>query len=138
MFVLKVLAAAAVISLASWLAGRAPILAGFLVALPISTAIVLPMAYLEHDSAENTFLLARSIALAVPMTLVFFVPFLAAERLALGFWQAYGLSFVCLGAALGVHRLLATLLFAGARRGAHGRARLMYPGRAGHRGSVRP
>ena len=47
-FVLKAVIAGCLVSFASWLAGRTPVLAGFLVALPISTAILLPMAYVEH------------------------------------------------------------------------------------------
>lgn len=113
MFVVKVLVAACVISLASGLSGRWPALAGFLVALPVSTAIVLPMSYLEHGSLESTVALARSIALAVPLTLTFFLPFVFGERLGLGFWQAYPLAFACLALAFGIHRLAASLLGVG-------------------------
>jgi len=103
-FVIKALIAGSVISFASWLAGRMPIVAGFLVALPISTAILLPMAYIEHGSFEQTVVLAKSVAVAVPLTLSFFVPFFLAGRLGLGFWTAYPLAFVCLGAGFWVHR----------------------------------
>lgn len=109
-FVLKAVIAGCVVSFASWLAGRSPVLAGFLVALPISTAILLPMAYMEHGNFAQVVVLARSIALAVPLTLVFFVPFLVAQRLGWSFWVAYPLAFVCLGAGFLVHRLVAGLL----------------------------
>lgn len=105
-FVIKALVAGFIISFASWMAGRMPILAGFLVALPISTAILLPMSYLEHGSFEQTVVLAKSVAVAVPLTLSFFVPFFLASRLGLGFWAAYPLAFVCLGAGFLVHRAL--------------------------------
>ena len=109
-FVLKAVVAGCVISFASWLAGRTPVLAGFFVALPISTAILLPMAYMEHGSSSQVVDLARSVAVAVPLTLFFFVPFFLAERFQLGFWFAYGLAFVCLGGAFGAHRWLMGLL----------------------------
>jgi hypothetical protein len=109
-FVLKAVIAGCVVSFASWLAGRTPVLAGFLVALPISTAILLPMVYAESGSFAQTVQVARSVAVAVPITLLFFAPFFLAERLALGFWTAYPLAFVCLGAGFLVHRALMNLL----------------------------
>lgn len=110
-FLLKAVIAGCIVSFASWLAGRAPVMAGFLVALPISTAILLPMSYTEHGSFENTVLLAKSIAVAVPLTLTFFVPFFLASRLGLGFWTAYPLAFLCLGVGYGLHRFVMSLLF---------------------------
>jgi len=109
-FVLKAVVAGCVVSFASWLAGRTPVLAGFFVALPISTAILLPLAYFESGSFAQTALVARSVAVAVPLTLLFFVPFFFAERLGLGFWLAYCLAFVFLGAGFFVHRALMGLL----------------------------
>lgn len=86
-------------------------LAGFLVALPISTALVLPMAYVQHGDVGDVALMARSIAVAIPLTLSFFVPFFVVERFNLGFWVAYGLAFVCLGIGFGIHRLVVSLFF---------------------------
>ena len=43
-FVLIVLISATAISFASWLSGRSPALAGFPVAMPLATLIVLPSA----------------------------------------------------------------------------------------------
>jgi hypothetical protein len=68
------------------------------------------MAYVEHGSFSQVVDLARSVAVAVPLTLFFFVPFFLAERFQLGFWFAYGLAFVCLGGAFGAHRWLMGLL----------------------------
>ena len=110
-FAIKVVVSGVVIASASWLSGRAPVLAGFFVALPISTAIVLPMSYIEHGSVANTTLLAKSIAVAVPLTLAFFLPFVFGERIGLGFWPSYILAFVCLGGAYVVHRLAVQVLF---------------------------
>ncbi|MDE0885594.1 MAG: hypothetical protein OSB70_08690 [Myxococcota bacterium] len=109
---LNVLISATVISFASWLAGRFPTAAGFLVALPIATLLILPLSYREHGSAETTILLAKSVFVAVPISLTFFIPFLLSSRFSLSFWQAYGLG--CLALPLGflVHRVLTRAFFA--------------------------
>ena len=86
---LNVLISASVIAFAAWLSGRHPTLAGFLIAMPIATLLVLPMAYAQHGDAENTVLMAKSIFLAVPVSLLFFVPFFFSERWGLSFWQTY-------------------------------------------------
>ena len=109
-FLLNAVLTGCLIAFASWLSGRSPLLAGFFVALPLSTSIVLPMSYLEHGSLVNTVLLAKSIALAIPVTLTFFVPFLLVERLGLGFWQAYPLAFVCLAVGFVLHQLVTRLI----------------------------
>jgi len=103
-FVLNLLVSAVVISFASWLSGRLPTLAGFFVALPLATLVVLPLSYREHGSAEASMLLAKSIFVAIPISLSFFLPFLLAERLSLSFWQAYGLGCMALPVGFFVHR----------------------------------
>jgi hypothetical protein len=104
------LIAALVVSLASWLSGRFPVTAGFIVALPLNTLLVLPLAYLQHGNAGNTVVLAKSIFTAVPVTLAFFIPFLLAERLRLSFWQAYALACLTLCVGFFAHRLVVRLL----------------------------
>ena len=104
--VLNVIISASVIAFASWLAGRFPGAAGFIVALPLATMLVLPLSWLQHGDSENTILLARSIFVAIPVTLVFFVPFLLTEKLGLSFWQAYSLGCVALVLGYSVHRAL--------------------------------
>lgn len=111
-FLFNVAVSALVISFASWLSGRFPAAAGFLVALPLATMLVLPLSYREHDSAETSLLLAKSILLAIPVSLAFFVPFLLAERLALSFWQAYVLGCLALPVGFLAHRAVVRALFA--------------------------
>jgi hypothetical protein len=108
--ILRMLMAALVVGFASWLAGRFPITAGFIVALPLNTLLVLPFSYLQHGSAGNTTVLAKSIFTAVPVTLAFFIPFLLAERLRLSFWQAYALACLTLCVGFFVHRAVVRLL----------------------------
>ncbi|MBW2424053.1 MAG: hypothetical protein JRG86_07385 [Deltaproteobacteria bacterium] len=110
-FVLNVLVSAIVISFASWLSGRLPTTAGFLVALPLATMLVLPLSYLEHESTQTSIVLARSIFIAIPISLCFFLPFLLADRFSLSFWQAYGLGCLALPMGYFVHRFVTRVLF---------------------------
>ncbi len=110
-FVLNVVVSALVISFASWLSGRMPAQAGFFVALPIASMLVLPLSYLEHGDAESSFLLARSIFIAVPVSLCFFLPFLFVERVGASFWFAYGIGCALLPLGYVAHRFVTRALF---------------------------
>ena len=103
-FVLNVFVSAAVIGFASWLSGRVPVAAGFIVALPLATMLVLPLSHLQHGDSGDPFLLARSIFVAVPVSLTFFLPFLLSDRLHLSFWQAYALGCAALPVGYLLHR----------------------------------
>ena len=108
---MNVLISALLISFASWLSGRFPTAAGFVVAMPVTTMIVLPLSQLQHGSTENTVVFAKSILLAIPITILFFVPFLVAGRLSLSFWHAYALGCLLLPCGYFLHRLVARVLF---------------------------
>ena len=108
-FLLNTLFAAVVIAFVSWLSGRAPVIAGLIAALPLSTMLILPLSQIQYGDVENTVVLARSILLATPITLLFFVPFVFADRLAWSFWQLYGAGFALLVVGFGLFRLAATL-----------------------------
>ena len=94
-FAVKVVIAALVISFASWLAGRFPTIAGFVIAMPIATMIVMPFAQIEYQDPARTAALAKGILIAIPVSVMFLVPFLLIDRLG-GFWPAYGLGFLLL------------------------------------------
>jgi hypothetical protein len=102
---------AVVIGFASWLSRRVPALAGFMVAMPLASMLVLPLSFREHGSTETSMLLARSIFVAVPISLTFFLPFLLSERLSLSFWQAYALGCAALPVGFFVHRAVTRLWF---------------------------
>jgi hypothetical protein len=110
-FALNVLVSAVVISFVSWLSGRLPTAAGFIMALPLASMLVLPLSFHQHGSAETSILLAKSIFIAVPISLTFFLPFLLSDRLHLSFWQAY--AFGCLALPMGffVHRVVSRAFF---------------------------
>ncbi len=101
--ILKVLVAAVVISFVSWLAGKKTGLAGFLTALPLTSLLALAFAQLQWSEARQSVEYAKSIFIAVPVSLLFFVPFLFAERFQLGFWTCYLSGIVLLAVGYWIH-----------------------------------
>ncbi len=106
----KVLASAFIIAFASWLSGKKPELAGFIAALPLLTLLVLPFSYIEYQNPETSVRFAQSIFAAIPLSLLFFVPFLLASRLHLDFWWLYGSGLVLLIGAYFIHKWVLSLL----------------------------
>lgn len=87
--IVKIVISVSVIVFASWLSGKKPELAGFVIALPLASMLVLAFSYAEYQNAENSVRFAKSILAAIPLSLLFFVPFLLAQKLPLGFWGIY-------------------------------------------------
>jgi len=106
-FVINVAISALAIAFCAWLAGRAPALAGFLIALPLASMVAVPMSYVQHGDAAASATFARSIFAAIPVSLCFFAPFIAGERLGLGFWTTYALGVAALVAGYFAHRAIA-------------------------------
>ena len=104
LIILNTLVSALVIGVAAWLSRRYPSGAGCLVALPLATMLVLPMAYRQHRDLATVFQLARGILVALPITLLFFVPFLFRDRLS--FWGAYALGCALLPIGYFAHRAI--------------------------------
>lgn len=102
--VLNTLVSALVIGVAAWLSRRYPVSMGFLIALPLATMLVLPLGYLQHRDPASVFQMARSILVALPITLLFFVPFLMRDRFS--FWGAYALGCALLPVGYLVHRAI--------------------------------
>ena len=101
---LNTLVSALVIGAAAWLSRKYPDTAGFLIALPLATLLVLPLAYLQHRDPDSAFQMARSIVVALPITLLFFVPFLMRDRFS--FWGAYAIGCALLPVGYLVHRAI--------------------------------
>lgn len=93
---LKIAISACVIAFASWLSGKRPDLAGFIIALPLSTMLVLAFSYAEYHDPAASIRFAKSILVAIPISLLFFVPFLFADKLPFGFWGVYASGFALL------------------------------------------
>ena len=92
------------IAAVAWVSRKIPETAGFIVALPLATMLVLPLAYVQHRDSASAFELARSILVALPITLLFFVPFLFRERLS--FWGAYAIGCALLPLGYFAHRAI--------------------------------
>lgn len=107
----KTVVAGLLIAFSSWLAGKKPELAGFIVALPLTTLLALAFAQIEYQNPENSVKFAQSIFIAVPLSLLFFVPFLAATKLNWPFWGLYAGGLVLLGAGYFVHQWIVERLF---------------------------
>ena len=106
LFTIKIFAAAGLIAFASWLSGRKPVLAGFIIALPLSSLISLAFSYYEYRDMGKLNEYARSILIAVPLSLVFFIPFLLNKWLKMGFAATMLSAIGLLAAAYFVHAAL--------------------------------
>jgi hypothetical protein len=104
--ILKIAISACVIAFASWLSNKKPDLAGFIIALPLGTMLVLLFSYAEYNDPAAGIRLAKSILIAIPMSLLFFIPFLLADKLPFGFWGIYAAGLVLLVAGYFVHTFL--------------------------------
>jgi hypothetical protein len=104
--VIKVIITTLVISFASWLSGKKPELAGFIIALPIASILVLAFSYLEHHNAQTSITFAKSIMIGVPISWLFFLPFFLAERFDYGFWISYGVGILLLVIGFFLHRYI--------------------------------
>ena len=106
----KLAASALIIAFASWLSGKKPELAGVIVALPLVTLITLAFSHLEYRDTENAVVFAKSIFAAIPLTLLFYVPFLLADRIPMGFWGMYATGLVLLVCGYFAHRWIMSVL----------------------------
>ncbi len=97
--VIKIAISALVIAFASWLANKRPDLAGFIIALPISTLLVLAFSYGEFKDPQKSVDFALSILTAIPLSLLFFIPFLLAKKFPMPFWGMYasGIGLIAIG-----------------------------------------
>lgn len=104
--IIKLVVVSSIVAFSSWLAGKKPELAGFIIAMPIASLLALAFSYLENrnDAASITF--AKSILIGVPVSWLFFLPFFLAERFGLSFWLAYVLGLLLLIAGYFIHRFI--------------------------------
>ncbi|MEX1099175.1 MAG: hypothetical protein WEB87_02045 [Bacteriovoracaceae bacterium] len=99
----KTIVAAILISFVSWLSGKKTALAGFLTALPLTTLLALAFSHLEWGDAKQSVEYAKSVFVAIPVSLLFFVPFLMAQKFNLGFWTCYLSGVFLLGLGYFIH-----------------------------------
>ena len=109
-FTLKVLLAGLIIAFSSWLAGQNPRIAGFIIALPMTSPIEIASVYFEHNSVEKTILYAKSILIAVPVSYLFFLPFFLAKQFNMNFWMIYGSGILLLTLGFFIHKYFSNFL----------------------------
>ncbi len=105
-FVAKMLFSGAIIAFASWLAGRRPVLAGFIIALPLMSMLSILFSYAEFRDMDKINRFAVSVFAAVPLSLLFFMPFVLNRWLKFGFAATYLTAVACVAAGYGLHRLI--------------------------------
>lgn len=105
-FTIKILISAFVIAFASSLAGKKPIIAGFIIALPLVSMLSIFFAYWEYRDMNKINEFATSILVAVPLSLVFFIPFLLNRWLKLDFVPTFILAMLLLALAYFIHHVI--------------------------------
>ena len=105
-FFIKVLISSVLIAFSSWLAGKKPILAGFIIALPLISILSILLTYLEYRNMEKINEYAVSILAAVPLSLIFFIPFVINRWLKMNFLLTFGLGIGGLFLAYSIHQIL--------------------------------
>ena len=105
-FIFKVIISSLIISFASWLSLKRPSLAGFIISLPIVSLITVALSYYEHKNLEKTTILAKSIIVGVPISLMFFVPFFFAKIFEMNFISTYALGIFFLLIGYFVHKFI--------------------------------
>ena len=111
LFLAKVIFSAIILSFASWLSFKKPILAGFIVSLPLVSLITILFSYAEYKDIDKTVSFAKSIFVGVPISLLFFIPFLFSKQLNLSFSQAYFSGIVILIIGYFIHKIITNLLW---------------------------
>jgi len=90
----------------SWLSQKHPDLAGFIIALTLTSLLALALAHLQHGEAEKSIAFGQSILLAVPVSYLFFILFFILKFKEFGFWIVYGLGLSLLVAGYLLHQSL--------------------------------
>jgi hypothetical protein len=105
-YLINLAVSALVITFATWLSKRYPATAGFVTALPITTMLVLILGYVDGVSGEQRTSFARSLMVALPLSVSFLIPFAVGPRLGLGFWSAFAAGVALLGVGYMAHRFI--------------------------------
>ena len=101
--VLKILLSASIIAGISWYAGKNPSLAGFLIALPIVSVLAISFSYFQYRDMEKINQFAGSIVVSIPLSLLFFVPFILNRWLKWSFFPIILSGFILLFVGYLIH-----------------------------------
>jgi uncharacterized membrane protein (GlpM family) len=107
---IKVFIAAGIIALASWLSGKRPDLAGFIMAFPIASIIALGFSYIEYRDSAQSIAFAKSILVGIPISCLFFIPFFFADKFQLNFVSCFISGLVLLAVGFFLHQGILSFL----------------------------
>lgn len=104
LFIAKVLVSAVMIGAATEVAKRHPFWGAVIIALPLTS--ILAMSWLYAETRDNLLLtqFAKDIFVIVPVSLVFFLPFLLEKKTSLGFIANMLVGLALLAVAVGLLR----------------------------------
>jgi hypothetical protein len=85
LFIVKLLVSATLIAIATEVAKRLPFWGAVIIALPLTSILAMSWLYAETRNNELLTQFARDIFVIVPVSLVFFAPFLLETKTRLGF-----------------------------------------------------
>ena len=102
-FIFKIIFSGVIIAFCSWLAGKKPALAGFIIALPIMSMLAIPFTYYQYKDMNKINEFAYSIIVAVPLSLTFFIPFALNRWLKMNFILTYTIAIVVLAGGYLIH-----------------------------------
>ena len=105
-FLFKAAFAGTLIALASWLSEKRPELAGFIIALPLTSIIALTISQVQTQNSENSIIFAKSIIVGVPISYLFFLPFFLQHVTRFGFWAALLVGLVLLLIGYLIHQYI--------------------------------
>ena len=105
LFALKLIFSSVIISFCSWLAGRKPVLASFIIALPLTSMLSILFSYAEYKDMGRAAEFAKGIFVFVPLSLLFFVPFLLHKWIKTGFALTYLIGVGLLALGYGIYRI---------------------------------
>lgn len=112
LFLGKTMFSAVLIAALSSLATRFPVLAGYLVALPLTTILTLSFTYAQTGDGQQASTFALAVLSAIPISLCFFIPFLFYSRIKGPFWLYLLAGIVMLYVGFFVHRAIASRFLA--------------------------
>ena len=105
-FLLKATVAGTLIALASWLSEKRPDLAGFIIALPLTSILALTISQVQTQNSENSIIFAKSIIIGVPISYLFFLPFFSQHITRFGFWVTLTAGLVLLVICYFIHNYI--------------------------------
>jgi len=111
LFIIKIVISGLLIAFVSWFAGKNPKLAGFLTALPLTSLIALTWMYFQYRDMDKLNEYAVSIFVAVPVSLLFFIPFITNRWLKWSLTPTFLSGFFLLGLGYFAHQWVMKALF---------------------------